>query len=176
LALDRGELPPVHEYDDHVYVTKRLVSRKRQADFKFLAPEIQNNYATVIQQHQLAEVERQKKILAAKAEYIPTDGMMVRCDMYVADPKDPSKQKTVKLPYSSLSWLTKMLEAQGQSLEELEKMNQGALAEMSDMLIQQQGAPNGMGPQMGAGMPGGVENVVRNGIQQQPQQRRWLGH
>lgn len=173
LALERGDLPEVHEYDDHVYTVQKLASRMRQADFKYLPSPVQQNYATLIQQHEAAEVEKQRKILAAKSEYIPADGYMVTCQMYTSDPAHPEKQpKLVRVPYSALSWLVKQLEAQGQSLEELEKMNQGAVAQMSGMLVQNHGgAPNGMGgpPNSGAGMPGGVADGSRNGSPGQQQ-------
>lgn len=166
LALDRGELPEVHEYDDHVYTVQKLASRMRQADFKFLDLPIQRNYATLIGQHEMAESERQAKILAAKSEYIPADGYMVTCQMYTSDPAHPEKQpKLVRVPYASLSWLIKQLEAQGQSLEELEHMNQGAVAQMAGMFLQKRGsAPDGMGtrPHLAAGQPQGVGNGLRN--------------
>ncbi len=44
LALDRGEVPPINQQDNYVYLMKRLGARTRQADFKLLKPQIQNNY------------------------------------------------------------------------------------------------------------------------------------
>ena len=161
LALDRGELPPVHEYDDHVYEVKRLVSRKKQADFKFLSPQIQNNYANLISQHEQAEAMRQQKIMAAKSEYIPSGGYMVVCDLYVGDPQNPDKTRRARIPYESLAWLIQQLESQGQSLQQLESMNQGAVAQMADMISRKPGAPpDGMGgtPNSGNAMPGGASN------------------
>ncbi len=162
LALDRGQRPIIHAYDDHVYIVKRLVSRMRQADFQYLAPQIQSAYAMLVQQHEQLEVERQQQIQAAEQGYIPTDGYMVTCDLYVADPADPAKTRRARLPYSALSWLIKRLETQGQSLEELENMNQGAVQQMANMSTgQQRGQPfdGMMGSQpQGAGMPEGVAN------------------
>jgi hypothetical protein len=147
LALDRGEVPPIGIYDNHAYMIKRLTARMRQADFKMLDPRIQNNYASRLQAHEVAIVKEQEAIKAANSEFIPTGGYLVTCDFYVADPKDPSKTKRVRLPYESVSWLMKRLETQGSSQEALEQMNQGALAEMSKMFVQQTapGVPNGMG-------------------------------
>lgn len=159
LALDRGELPAVHEYDNHPYWVKRLVSRKRQADFKYLDPQIQMNYDQLIQMHEQYEVEVQRKLMAAKSEYIPSGGYMVVCDLYVGDPKDPTKTRRARIPYESMAWLIKQLEAQGQSLQQLESMNQGAMAQMAEMATGRGGSPNGMGgsPQ-GNAMPGGMIN------------------
>lgn len=166
LALDRGEEPPVHEYDNHVYMIKRLVSRMRQADFKFLAPEVQLNYMRKVQAHEELEAIRLQKIKQAQAEFIPTGGYMVACDLYVPKSKeDPTKTQRARIPYEALTWLIKQLEAQGQSLEVLEQMNQGALAQMSDLLLSKQPLPpaNGMagGANPGEVMPMGEINGRR---------------
>lgn len=150
LALDRGQVPMVHEYDNHVYTMKRLVSRMRQADFSSLPPPVQMNYQQVLGQHQQAQVVQEQKTQALEQGYIPTGGYMVVCDIYVADPADPSKTKRARIPYESVQWLVQRLEAQGQSLDNLEQMNRGSLAQMSDMMHGQQqqnppAPPNGMG-------------------------------
>lgn len=170
LALDRGELPPIHEYDDHIYIVKKLVSRKRQADFPMLSPEIQQNYDRVIQQHEQAAAMQAEKIQRAKDGFIPTDGYMVTCDLYVSDPADPTKTRRARLPYRALDWLIKQLEVQGKSLEQLEGINQGALAEMAGMMSSQNSPKplNGMsGNGIGAEMPGGNNNGTN-------QSRGWL--
>lgn len=170
LALDRGELPPIHDYDDHVYIVKKLVSRKRQADFPMLPPQVQQNYDKVIKQHEQIAAMQAEKIQRAKDGFIPTDGYMVTCDLYVSDPNDPTKTKRARIPYRALDWLIKQLEVQGQSLERLEGLNQGAMAEMAGM-ISGNNSPqvsNGMGMSgIGAEMPGGMTNG--NG-----QSRSWL--
>lgn len=158
LMLDRGELPPVQDYDNHLYMIKRLTSRMRLADFKTLPPEVQNNYKQKIMLHQQIQVQQEMKIQQAKQGYIPTDGYMVTVDLYVSDPANPMKTRRARIPYGSLAWLIKALEAQGRSLQQLEAMNQGAVAQMSEMALQQQGQmPDGMGAGqgMGAEMPGG---------------------
>lgn len=163
LALDRGKPPKIHEYDDHLYYIKRLSSRMRKADFDLLDPQIQKNYHQAIAMHQQMQVQVEEKIAAAQAGFIPTGGYLVVCDLYVPDTEDPLKTKRVKLPYDALQWLIKNLEAQGKDLQKLETMNQGVLAQMSEMMTSQnnpQAAFNGMGqnagPMTGAGMPGGV--------------------
>jgi hypothetical protein len=147
LALDRGEQVSLNQYDNNVYMIKRLVSRMRQADFKFLDPQIQQQYVVLVQQYQASETQRLQDIKAAESEFIPTDGYLVTCQMSIEDPSAPNKTRQVRLPYSALQWLIKMLETQGQSLGELEKMNQGALAQMAQGFIQKRlgGQPEGMG-------------------------------
>lgn len=158
LALDRGERPPVNQYDNHVYCIKRLTSRTRKPDFRFLPPEVQKNYQDKIVLHQQMEANNQAAIQRAQSGFIPTSGYLVTCDFYMPDPNDPTKTKRAKIPYESMSWLIKQLELQGASQQQLEDMNGGALAQMADMTAQSTinsmaGEPRGMemvgGPQPG---------------------------
>lgn len=179
LALDRGETPQINLYDDHVYIVKRLVARMRQADFKYLDDQIKQTYAAKVEVHQQMEAQRLLQLQRAEQGYIPTDGYLVSCDFYMADPNDPAKTRRARFPYAALQWLAKHLEAQGQSLEELENMNPGAQQQLANMVSSQSfasrgqpapantnqppmGSPNGMGRSMGtrgAAMPQGASNV-----------------
>jgi hypothetical protein len=147
LALDRGEVLLPDVYDNNPYMIKRLVSRMRQADFKFLAPEIQQHYKDMITVYQENETKRLQDIQLAESGFIPTGGYMVTCDLYVSDPADPAKTRRARLPYEAVQWLIKKLETQGASLDQLEQMNQGAVAQMAQMLNQKKAgfAPEGMG-------------------------------
>lgn len=175
LALDRGELPPIQQYDNHVYAVKRLVARMRQADFKYLSPQIQQNYQNKIQVHEQMQSQQLIQMQRAEQGYIPSGGYLVTCDFYVNDPADPNKTRRARLPYESIQWLVKHLEAQGQGLDQLETMNQGAQAQIAGMVAGQSapgggtqpgtqspmGNPNGMGSPMGQGgaaMPQGAMN------------------
>lgn len=152
LALDRGEQVPVNFYDPHPYMIQRLLSRKRESDFKLLPPQVQMLYDMQIQEHEQAEALKQAQLLAAKSEYIPTGGAMVACDMYVQDPKNPLSQKRVRVPYESLNWLVRQIELQGNSLEQLENLD----ASSQTRIIQQAAAqvPPGLGgTQPPAGQP-----------------------
>jgi hypothetical protein len=156
LALDRGSLPPVHPYDNHVYVVKRLVARMRQADFQFLSPQIQQAYQQKIQLHEQLEAQRQMQIQQAEQGYIPTGGYLVSCQFYVADPSDPSGQKSrqARLPAEAVQWLIQHLESQGQSLQQMESMNPGAQQEVSNMMSPMKaGPPNPHAPMPGPGTP-----------------------
>jgi len=146
LALERGELPPINNNDDHLYLVKRLTNRMRKPDFKFLDPQIQKNYMRKVQAHEMIDAKQKAEILRAQQGLIPTDGYLVTCDFYVTQ-KD-GKTKRVRLPYSSVKWLIEQLQTQGATLEELEKLNQGAMAEMSRMLIENRGQAR---PQMQGG-------------------------
>jgi len=61
LALDRGEVPQIGEFANHVLYVKRLASRMSQASFKLVGPEIAQNYKSVMTQHQQAEVNAKEK-------------------------------------------------------------------------------------------------------------------
>lgn len=155
LALDRGEQPPIHPYDNHVYCVKRLTKRMREADFRFLAPQIQQNYALKVQMHEKMEAQRLQQMQRAEQGYIPTGGYMVGCDFYVNDPEDPNKTRRVRVPYEALQWLIQQMASQGQSLQELESMNQGAQQQIAGMVttqgqISQAGART---PSPGGGAP-----------------------
>ena len=138
LALDRGERPNGSMYDDLPYMVKRLVSRMRQADFSYLDPQVQQNYQQMTQQYEHAISIQQQQIQAAKDGFIPTGGYMVVCDIYVADPASPEKTRRARLPYEALQWLVQRLETQGSGQQQLEDMNQGALAQMSQMMQSKQ--------------------------------------
>lgn len=152
LALDRGETPQVSQYDDPAYMARRLVSRMRQADFRFKDQQIQNNYGMLVQQFENLQAMQMAQKQRAEAGFIPTDGYMVVCDLYVDDPAKPGETRRARIPYSSLQWLITKLEDQGQDLQTLETMNQGQMAEMTQHMLRNQG-------QGGNGMPPGQNRV-----------------
>lgn len=164
LALDRGDRPPIHEYDPFPYFIKRLTKRMRDSDFDFLDPSIQGNYTELVQTLMQLEADRQKKIQLGMSGYIPTAGYMVTVDLYVTDPTNPLKTRRARLPYDAIHWLIQKLEAQGQSLQDLEDMNQGAQAQLAEHMTQggsgmgANGMANLPAPPQGAGMPGGVDH------------------
>lgn len=141
LALDRGQLPPISPFDNHVYMIKRLTQRMRQADFEYKDPVIQNNYAMRLKAHQTIQAEQLAAIQRGEAGFIPTSGFLVKCDFYVqSDPKDPSKSRRVEIPSDSLQWLIKKLEDQGASLDQIASMNQENLAQIANMVGGSDGA------------------------------------
>jgi hypothetical protein len=140
LALDRGERPPVNQYDNHVYCIKRLVARTRKADFKFLPPQVQQAYADKIQTHQEFEAQNQISIQRAQQGLIPTGGYMTVCDLYVSDPNNPNKSSRVRLPSEAIQWLISNLQAQQANLAPVVDMNEGAQAQLADNFTQMGGA------------------------------------
>lgn len=164
LALDRGEKPPINQYDDHKYNIKRLTARMRKADFKFLSPQIQQAYAQKVMLHQQMEAANQMAIQRAESGFIPTGGYAVVCDFYVKDPSDATGLKTrrARIPYQAMEWLINKMEEQGASQESMQDMNQGALTGIANQMNAMRGpqigqqqrnmmpahgtAPNGMAP------------------------------
>lgn len=136
LALDRGERPPINQYDNHIYMIKRLTARTRKADFKFLDPQIQNNYLQKIALHQQFEAENALAIKKAQQEFIPMDGALIAVDFYVNAPNSTGgvKQQKAKIPYFAIDWLIKQLETQGATQERLASMVQGSQAQVANMV------------------------------------------
>ncbi len=145
LALERGQWPYMGVHDNPEYMVKKLSARTRRPDFQFLSPEVQQLYTKRIEAYEQFAAEAQQKILAAQAEYIPTDGALVTCDIYLEDKENPENQaKRARVPQRALEWLIKQLEAQGASLESLEGLSQGGMAEIAQMLMNGQ-SPGGQG-------------------------------
>lgn len=166
LALNRGEQPPINQYDNHLYMIKRLTGFMRKAEFRFLDPQIQSNYGQKVALHQQFEAANQRAIQQAEAGFIPTSGYLVTCDFYVKDPTDATGVKTrrARVPYDAMEWLLEKLTAQGTSQEGLQDLSSGAQAQLAGSLNQSGGAgpgpatppPSEGSPQMGfsLGLPG----------------------
>jgi len=135
LALERGEQPAVNPYGNMEYTVNRLAHRMKQADFKLLDQQIISNFEAYKNQLEAAIVERERAVQALKESRIPTDGFLVTVQLKRTNP-ETGKQDNIRLPYASVQWLVESLERQGASQEQLEQMNQGAMAEASQMLLQ----------------------------------------
>jgi hypothetical protein len=162
LALERGETVDIGPYADNEYYVEKLENRIKQPDFRFLDPQIQQNYQNLLMMHEQEVARKQQQIIDAKNEYIPIGGAMIKADMYVPDPNRPDRTKRVEIPYQALDWLISQLAKQGMSLDKLDGMSKSVAADISQqMLLEQamqgsggQSAPNGqVGPDVGYGMP-----------------------
>lgn len=129
LALDRGEMPPVSETDNHAYAIKRLNGRMKKPDFVLLPPQIQQAYAQKLQIHAQMDSFQKAQIQRAEQGFIPTSGPLIRCDVYVTDPSSPTgKSKKLELPNDAVVWLTEHLKLQGTQLQELHELPQNVQA------------------------------------------------
>lgn len=153
LALDRGERPPIGQYDSHPYMIKKLSLRMRKPDFRFLSPEIQQNYVQKITLHQEFDAKNKLELQRAEQGIIPTSGALIPVDFYKTVPNSTggTKEVKVKVPYSSIDWLIKQMEAQGVVMETLADVPEGAQAQVAQMVNDsnaQQAMPSGFGPQV----------------------------
>lgn len=136
LAMDRGQYMEPNMYDDKKYLIKRLTTRMRKADFKFLSPQIQQMYQQVVQQLMDMDAEEQRKIQEAAQGFIPMSGMAVVCDIYVPDPSNSSKTMRARVPYDALTWLLKRLEEQGATQQSIMQQQQAIVAQTADRFMQ----------------------------------------
>jgi len=125
----------VNPYGNMEYTVNRLAHRMKQADFKLLNQQVISNFEAYKNQLEAAIVERERAVQALKESRIPTDGFLVTVQLKRTNP-ETGKQDNIRLPYASVQWLVESLERQGASQEQLEQMNQGAMAEASQMLLQ----------------------------------------
>ena len=139
LAIDRGEQPELNQYDDADYMLKRLVSRKRQADFKYLSPQAMQIYDITIQQYEQIKAQQMHMDLMKNSEIIPAQGMLITCDFYVPNQKDPSKQNRVRIPSDSVKWLLDRLENQGQTQQQLQMQQDQTVADIVGQMKNQLG-------------------------------------
>lgn len=155
LQLDRGERPPVNESDNHPYAIKRLNSRMKEGDFKFLPQPVQYNYQQKLMLHQQLDAFQKQQIQRAEQGFIPTSGYLVSCQFYVTDPTDPTGMKTrqARVPSDSMSWLLQQLKTQGSMMQEMDAMPQNLQAQQAQMIasggapgLMNGGMPNGMAP------------------------------
>lgn len=128
LALDRGELPEVNEYDNHEYIIKRLTQRMKQADFQQLDPEIQEMYQAFLQEHMRILREQKDAVLREQAGMIPMSGAKVGVDFYVQNPNNPDTTRRARIPYDAVEWLVQKLDEQAGLLEGMEAIPPGAIA------------------------------------------------
>lgn len=139
LALDRGERPPVSQYDDHNYAIQRLTKRVGEPSFKFLNPQIQQNYHDKIDIHMQFDAYNKQVTLMSQKGLIPTTGYLVVCDLYVPKPDNPAATQRVKIPSDALQYLIKQLEIQGTMTQDLNQLPGGAQAQLAEKMLSQQG-------------------------------------
>lgn len=158
LALDRGEKPPINQYDNHPYMIQKLSARTRKPDFKYLSPEIQQAYYAKIKLHQDFEAKKKLELQRAEQGLIPTGGALITIDFYVNAPNTEGgmKQTKAKVPYMAVDWLLKQMEAQGATQEALSQLSLGNQAEIANQMMGMQQAPSPIAQQpsplgMGAG-------------------------
>lgn len=144
LRLDRGMWVPPGPEENHPYVIRRLTHRTKQKDFDTLPEQTRAMYQQKLEMHRQIQAKMVAEAQAVKDGFIPTGGFLVNCDFYVADPKDPTKQKHLRLPAEAVAWLVEKLQTQGTTQEMLDEMDlrtQARVAQMVNGQRQQLPAP-----------------------------------
>lgn len=172
LSLDRGQYRPANRYDNHKYIIKRLIRRIKLRDFELLDPGIQALYHKKLEEHEKIEADLQQEILQQQAGYIPSGGYEVVCDLYAPDPQNPAKTRRLRIPSEALEWLVKRLEQQGTYTVGLTNMNQGAVADIAELMANKGAQPpsgtSKFAPQQGPGGLNGNGNTNNNGSSTSP--------
>lgn len=143
LLIERGGQPRIGNYDNNKFYIQRLTHRMKQPDFDFLPDQVKQVYQQFLSVHQNEEKRKLDEIEAAQNGMIPTDGALITCQMRVEDPNNPGQTKQLRLPYSTLMDTMRKLEKQGMTLDEMEKMNKGALADIAHQMNQNPQGPQG---------------------------------
>ena len=145
LQIERGQMPFVGPYADNKIYIDAVTHRMKQADFQMLPPNVKQIYDQYLGIHEDQQAQKMKAEQAAKDGFIPTGGSLITVQMSLPDPKSSSGAKQVRLPYEAIMYLIKKLEAQGATLDDLERMNDGVVLDMMNRMGQQQ-TPQGQLP------------------------------
>ena len=139
LSIERGVMPTPNPYGDAAYVINKLTTRMKKADFKYMAPQIQQMYAEYKHQHDMIIAQQKEQERIEREGKVPIDGALVPCDFYVQDPNNPEKMpKRWRAPMKALEWLKEQLEKQGDTDEKLDGLSQQALMEIQRQQQQMQ--------------------------------------
>lgn len=147
LSMDRGEFVEANSNDNHQYYIRKLIHRMKMKDFGFLPESVRQMYNIKLSQHQRTFEEQQQSAAALSSGFIPSGGFLIKVDVRVPDPTDPTRTQIVKLPVESISWLIDKLEKQGSTLSALNALEPSAQANVGRNL-----AVAGL-PEQGAQVP-----------------------
>lgn len=145
LQIERGQMPFVGPYADNKIYIDAVTHRMKQADFQMLPPNVKQIYDQYLGIHEDQQAQKMQAQQAAKDGFIPTGGSLITVQMSLPDPRSSSGAKQVRLPYEAIMYLIKKLEAQGATLDDLERMNDGVVLDMMNRMGQQQ-TPQGQLP------------------------------
>jgi hypothetical protein len=117
LGLDRGEQPLFDREQPHEYIINKMVSRKLEADYALLGPEIHEAYELRLEAHREVFKEQSDAAQRAKDGFIPSGGFLVPIQLYGAGKE--GKAERLKIPSESLYWLVDQLGTQNSSQAQL---------------------------------------------------------
>lgn len=165
LALDRGEQPIVakYRYPDVNYIIQRLSSRMGQSDFPQLPPQVQQAYQMTIDQYQQMLTQLVQEQKALNADLIPTDGPLIRTDMWIPSAKDGTKTERLQLPNSTILWVWDRIQKQGMTTEMLAQQQQQVVSDVARSMragSEQMAAQNPQGQTPTANLPDYMQRFI----------------
>jgi hypothetical protein len=147
LAMDRGQMVDARKGEKHDYLINKIQGRMKERDFDLLSPQIKMNWLNKEQEHLQLQAEDLKAAQAAQAGFVPTGGFLATVDMYVPDPKDPTKTLRLKLPSETIQYVVELLKQQGTTQEMLQGFDQHTQGILGQMMRQGGNQPPGMANQ-----------------------------
>lgn len=153
LELDRGGAPMTLAQDKGPYIIKKLSARMSKADFPFLHSQIQSNYKNMILIYEQLEADKARSLKAMQADFIPTDGAMIKVGWYVQDPSNPKRSIQATLPARSIEWLIQRMTDQQGFVSQEQKLTTGDQAAIAEQYNQQSAGPGPMPMGEAVGMP-----------------------
>ena len=139
LALDRGQQIEVQPHDDTDYLLKKVTTRMRKADFRFMNQEIQASYQQFIQQLHQVKAQQIRELQQQQANLIPTSGARVPLPIYreTIGSNGQPKSERVMVPQDGLSWFIDLLEQQGTVIDPMQLQEQSTQANIATILNMQ---------------------------------------
>jgi len=108
-------------HDNHEFMIKALTHRMKKSDFRFLNPEIQNNYAQKLEQHEMVYAQQKKAAEQASMGMVPMGGFLTTVNTSWFNPST-NRVERVKIPSEAISWLMQKLQTQGQFANEVQQL------------------------------------------------------
>jgi len=112
LAMDRGELVGVNQYDNHQFYIQSLTHRMKKSDFKFLPPQVQQIYFQKLAQHEAVFQQQQQAIEQQNMGMIPAGGFLTTVNASWMNPTT-GRVERIKVPSEAVKWLVDKLNGQG---------------------------------------------------------------
>ena len=165
IEIEKGILPVVSDTEDFAYKSRMVTARMNRPDFKHLPGLVQELYQRFLKICEEGVAKAENERLRIEKGVVPTDGALINTDMYRTVPNSSGtgmKTEKVKIPQAALEWLTKALEKQGATQENLAGLPapvQGNIMDGVRTAAEQLGVPGGGGGEpaaLPAPPPGGV--------------------
>lgn len=114
LALDRGDQFQPDPLDNPEYMSKRIIERMRESDFKHLQPQLQQQYNMTLESYKMLHQQKLEMMKQVNAGMIPATGPLVRAEVWVETIGARGQPKTAKMeiPSHALEWLYQRLQEQ----------------------------------------------------------------